>query len=364
LGHEQDSEDAFQATFLVLARKAGAISKGESMGGWLYRVAYRIACKLKGRQARRYGRQREVREVPAAEETPEWEWRDVRRLLDEEVNRLPPKYRLPFILCYLDGKTNEEAAQQLACPLGTLASRLAWARERLRVRLTRRGFTLSTGLLAGVLAAHAGPVVVPGPLAELTIQAGLRFAAGQAATAGVVAAKLAQEYLLSVVRRRLLVGAAGVLVLGAGIALMVWFFPLLRPGRPDQGRPGGAPSAPPAASPQEELAKFQGVWKIAELESGGQRLDPRGTRLVFAERTARLEAGGQPFVMTFALDPTQEPKTIDLVLVTLGSAPARGIYEWTDDGLRICYSTGGVPRPTTFVTHPNVKGLLYVLRRE
>ena len=68
-------------------------------------------------------------------------------------------------------------------------------------------------------------------------------------------------------------------------------------------------------------------------------------------------------MMTFALDPTQEPKTIDLVLVTLGSAPARGIYEWTDDGLRICYSTGGVPRPTTFVTHPNVKGLLFTVQK-
>src|SRR5579871_4041877 len=195
LGHAQDSEDAFQATFFVLARKAGAITKGASMGGWLYRVAYRIARKLKGRQARRQLREREAREFAAAEETPAWVWRELRAVLDEEVNRLPDKYRLPFILCYLNGKTNEEAARQLACPVGTLASRLAWARERLRTRLTHRGVVVSAAVLAGGLTAQAGPVALTGPLAEATVRAGLRFGTGQPLTAEAIPVQLARDYL-------------------------------------------------------------------------------------------------------------------------------------------------------------------------
>jgi RNA polymerase sigma factor (sigma-70 family) len=264
LGHEQDAEDAFQATFLVLARKAGAISKGDSMGGWLYQVACRIARRLKGQQARRRGREREVQEVPAPEETPLWVWRDLGVVLDEEVNLLPHKYRLPFILCYLDGKTNEEAARRLACPVGTLASRLAWARERLRVRLTRRGVVLSTGLLVGTLTAYAGPVAVPGLLAETATRTGLRFAAGQAATAEARPARLAREYLGGVLRGRLHRGAAGALALGAVIALVLWLFPPLRPGRPGRGGAGAT-----ALAAQDDLQKIQGIWRVAEWEGAG-----------------------------------------------------------------------------------------------
>jgi RNA polymerase sigma factor (sigma-70 family) len=353
LGHEQDSEDAFQATFLVLARKAGAISKGASMGGWLYRVAYRIARKLKGRQARRQRRERAAEEFAAAETTPAWVWREVGIVLDEEVSRLPEKYRLPFILCYLHGKTNEEAARQLACPVGTLASRLAWARERLRVRLTRRGVTLSTALLAGGLAAHAGPVPIPGPLAQATIQTGLRFGAGQAVPAESVPVQLAREYLRSVLRGRFLVAVAVVAVLGLVITLVTWS-PLLRPGRENNAR-----------SVEQDLARFQGTWRIAELEGGGQPVDPQGTRMIFTDHTGRLDAGGgQPFLLTFELVPSQQPKRIDLVLIGLGNVPAQGIYAFDGDVLRICYSMGGAPRPTEFVTHPNTQEILYVLRRE
>ena len=139
LRHEQDAEDAFQATFLVLVRKAGSIGKRQSVGSWLYRVAYRVALRAKVSASKRNARQRVITDVPAAEAVPDLFSRDVALVLDEEVNRLPEKYRAAFVLCYLDGKTNEQAAQELGCPKGTILSRLAWARERLRVRLTRRG---------------------------------------------------------------------------------------------------------------------------------------------------------------------------------------------------------------------------------
>jgi RNA polymerase sigma-70 factor (ECF subfamily) len=137
LRHEQDAEDAFQATFLVLARKAGSIRKRESVGSWLYGVAYRIARKAKASKARQPVQLTKLREIAAAESSHEWMTYELRALLDQEVNRLPDKYRLPFVMCYVEGKTNKEAAQQLRCPVGTLASRLVRACARLRGRLTR-----------------------------------------------------------------------------------------------------------------------------------------------------------------------------------------------------------------------------------
>src|SRR5262245_53862403 len=118
LRHEQDAEDAFQAAFLILLRKAGSIGKRQSLGSWLYKVAYRVS--LRARARRRARREQPGGDVPAREATPELIWRDLRPVLDEEVDGLPEKYRTPFILCYLEGLTNEEAGRQIGCPRGTV----------------------------------------------------------------------------------------------------------------------------------------------------------------------------------------------------------------------------------------------------
>jgi hypothetical protein len=118
-------------------------------------------------------------------------WRDLRPVLDEEVGRLPEKYRLPFILCYLEGQTNEQAAQRLRCPKGTVLSRLAWARERLRTRLTRRGLALSAAGLATVLSKQTAPAAVPAVLQETIGKAALASAAGEPLAAGLVSAPVA-----------------------------------------------------------------------------------------------------------------------------------------------------------------------------
>src|SRR5262249_1941921 len=132
LRHHQDAEDAFQATFLTLARKAHAIGKRESVASWLHKVAYRAALGAMASRARRTTvPETAAMDLPAADETGGLLWRDLRPALDEEICRLPEKYRGPFILCYVEGKTNEEAARELRCPKGTVATRLAWARERL-----------------------------------------------------------------------------------------------------------------------------------------------------------------------------------------------------------------------------------------
>ena len=153
LRQEHDAEDAFQATFLVLSRKASSIRAAEALPNWLYGVARRLAIRSKSAAARRQAREVALVEPPPAPRAPDRLAEDLAPVLHEEIGRLPDKYRIPFVLCYLDGKTNEEAAQQLGCPSGTVFSRLARARERLRGRLTRRGLALSTGVLTATLAA-------------------------------------------------------------------------------------------------------------------------------------------------------------------------------------------------------------------
>ncbi|HEY7308718.1 MAG TPA: sigma-70 family RNA polymerase sigma factor [Gemmataceae bacterium] len=155
LAEEQAAEDAFQATFLVLVRKAGSVSKQASVRSWLYGVALRVAVRARQREALRRLREQAAPVRHTSETSTEGAWQDVRPILDEEIHRLPEKYRLPLILCYLEGQTNDAAARLLNCPRGTIATRLARARERLRSRLVRRGLTLSGATFAALLTDNA-----------------------------------------------------------------------------------------------------------------------------------------------------------------------------------------------------------------
>jgi RNA polymerase sigma factor (sigma-70 family) len=194
LDDAHDAEDAFQATFLTLVRKANAISKRESVASWLYKVAYRVALRLRSGRARH-----SVVEfppgVPAAsaqdEPTTAAVWRELRPLLDDEINRLPRKYHVPVVLCYLEGKTYDEVARQLGCSRGTLAARLSRARDLLRRRLLRRGVALSTGLLALLLAEQAAEAAVPAVLVASTVRAALFGGPGKAVAAGVISSRVA-----------------------------------------------------------------------------------------------------------------------------------------------------------------------------
>ena len=127
LGDEHDAEDAFQATFLVLARRAGSIRKQSSVASWLYGVALRVASKARVSAARRRTGQLPTEDVPAAPNM-DLAVRELRAVLDEELNRLAEKYRAPLVLCYLEGKTKDEAATELGWPTGTVSGRLARAR--------------------------------------------------------------------------------------------------------------------------------------------------------------------------------------------------------------------------------------------
>jgi RNA polymerase sigma factor (sigma-70 family) len=189
LRHEQDAEDAFQATFLVLARHHGSIRRRDSLASWLHGVAYRTAMKAKRSAARRRNHEARLRDrtPPAA---PRQTWDDIQVVLDAEIQCLPELFRSAFVLCVLDGKTVPAAANELGVKEGTVSWRLARARQRLRQRLVRRGIQLSSVLAALSLVHEAGRAAVPPALAAPTVRFGLLVAAGKPA-AGVIPTHIA-----------------------------------------------------------------------------------------------------------------------------------------------------------------------------
>jgi RNA polymerase sigma factor (sigma-70 family) len=184
-----DAEDAFQATFLKLVHRAGSIRKQTSISSWLYAVAYRTALRMRMREAKRPSREREAGLRIAREDEPGRWYDNAAVILDEEVNRLPEKYRAPVVLCYLRGVSYDDAARHLGCPRGTLAVRLVRARERLRVRLVRRGVGTLGLLLSSTLAEHAS-AAVPASIIRSTI-CSATLAAEKLTTFGLIAARLA-----------------------------------------------------------------------------------------------------------------------------------------------------------------------------
>jgi RNA polymerase sigma factor (sigma-70 family) len=370
LHHEQDAEDAFQAVFCVLAQKAASIRQRAAVGAWLHAVAFRIARKARAKRGRQPVSQSDPADIPAAEATPEWAWKELRPILDAEVSRLPTKCRQAFVLCYLEGLTNEQAAAQLGCPLGTLLSGLARARDLLRARLTRRGLTLSAGALAAALGHHAAATPVQAGLAELAVQTGLRYAAGQAVAAGV--ATLADGFLKTLLRAWLTITIG--LVSALAVVVMVVFVLWVR----SRGTGAGNPSAPAArvtATPQAEVEKLQGSWQVVGMEKEGKQADPQanqgfqgyGFRFTGGRWTLSVPGGLPMAPMPFVLDPSQEPKAIDFTMFP--GKTVLGIYQVDADCLTLCLDfdqagTGG-KRPTSFHTQPDALDVtLFVLRRE
>jgi RNA polymerase sigma factor (sigma-70 family) len=221
LRRPQDAEDAFQATFLVLVRKSHSLLRPDLVGPWLHAVAVRTASRLRAEVLRRDQRERPVVEEPVMEATPDLVWRDLRPVLDEEVGRLPAKYRAAFILCHLEGLTNEAAARRLGCPKGTVLSRLARGRQLLQRRLARRGLGLTAGALAAALAVEDCSAAVPVALGESTVRLGLAFAVGAApGSVSVHAATLAEGVLKSMFLTQMKLTVAVLLALGVTVAGM------------------------------------------------------------------------------------------------------------------------------------------------
>jgi RNA polymerase sigma factor (sigma-70 family) len=177
LRHYQDAEDVCQATFLLLAKKADATVWRDSVANWLYEVAYHLALKARRTAARRNSREGKVEPKASPDALADISVRDLQRILDEELSRLPKKYRTPLLLCCMEGKTRDEAARFLDLPLSTVSGRLESGREILRYRLVRRGVALSMAL-AGVTILSATAAAMPVSLGRMISQTALRIITG------------------------------------------------------------------------------------------------------------------------------------------------------------------------------------------
>ena len=274
--NHHDAEDAFQATFIVLVRKAASIGQREAVGNWLYGVAHQTALQARRSAARRRAREVQVTEMPDAE-APQERWADLQPLLDEELSRLPDHYRTVIVLSDLEGRTRKEVAAQLGCPEGTVASRLVRARSMLAKRLTKRGVALSGGALSAALCRNAS--AVPTSVVMSTIKAANLVAAGQAVISSRVAA-LAEGVLKAMLLNKLkpalavLVVMAMVGLIGYGVA---------------KGQQNGEPVAPQKQA--GEKAEVPVVKEKAEMEDAtawGKEVDGLQAGLLAEAATCRL----------------------------------------------------------------------------
>jgi RNA polymerase sigma-70 factor (ECF subfamily) len=268
LGDEHAAQDAWQATFLVLARRAGSIARRDSVGSWLHGVALRVAAKARVSAARRRAHERRGGAMAAGRggAAGEGHWEE----LHAELGRLPERVRAPLVLCYLEGLTQEQVAAQLRCPLGTVQSRLARGRAMLRKRLERRGLVLSLGLLTEGLFEAPAPAAPPATWAEATVRAAMHFTGGRATTASAVTASavLAEEVLQAMWLTKLTV------VLGiALVAAVVAGGAALRAQRAGEATPAAAPQAatppvadkPPPAGPAQPPPPPQALRTVRGL---------------------------------------------------------------------------------------------------
>jgi RNA polymerase sigma factor (sigma-70 family) len=264
LKHIQDAEDAFQATFLVLAQRAGSIRKPESVGSWLYGVAYHIALEARNRQVRRGTRERQVENMPHPPSPADTSWAQLEPVLDEELHRLPEKYRRPLVLCYLEGKSYRETAEELGWPLGSTSKRLARARELLRRRLTRRGVTLSAGILSAALTNRAAPAA-PAALVHAAVKAGLLLVAGKpfADVVSAHALSLFQKAPQGMFLTKLKIATALVLLLG-GLGLGTLALPAV-------GKQAGARAEDRSPEPTKSKADRQPLAKQDKEQSARSR---------------------------------------------------------------------------------------------
>ncbi len=310
LRDHHDAEDAFQATFLVLARRATSIVPREKLGNWLYGVARQTALKARAVRARRRGRELPMPVLPAHDAVREQPTDDRLLHLDRELSRLPEKYRAPIVLCELEGRTHRQAAEQLGWPVGTLSGRLSRARALLARRLSRRGLTLSAGSLEVMFAQDAAPACVPPSVLSSTIKAAILGTASQTPAASVISPKVA-ALTEGVIRRMMMIrftsiAATSVLALGlCGIAGAV-----VELGRDDEG-PGQA--ATTTTIPQKKGAAGQ-------AKSSQQAGD--GTTALLKARPGLAQKGYEA-----SFDALRQTTRFGDVLVVIGKPEE--VYRWS-----------------------------------
>jgi RNA polymerase sigma factor (sigma-70 family) len=332
LGDGPDADDAFQAVFVVLARKAASISRRDLLGPWLHTVAVRAATRARLQKQRRWSRERTVTVMPEPPSTPVCEPSDWLPLLDDALQSLPEKYRRALILCDLQGQLRTEAAARLGIAEGTLSSRLARGRVLLRRRLVQRGAAVSVVALAAWLASPALAGVPPGLIAStiLAARGGAMSAPVAAISEGVLQAmRFAKIKMLCAV-------VLGVFLLTGGVAVGVLAF-------------AGA-AVVQAKSDKDAL---QGTWKVVLLKiNGNEKNDEEADRIKMGKFIFKGDKVIARVEGDFKIDPAKKPKEFDMI--PLEGPPQekgqtfKGIYELKGDDLTMVFRDPGKDRPKTF----------------
>ncbi|MBA4068097.1 MAG: hypothetical protein C0501_31230 [Isosphaera sp.] len=380
LRNEADVEDAFQATFLVLARKAASIRSGDSLASWLHGVAYRAGQRSRTEFARRGHAQSPPPDCPAPPCPDELSWREVRGVLHEELSRLPERLRGPLVLCYLEGMSHDRAAAALGLPKGTLKGRLERGRELLHARLVRRGVGPAAVLAAAVwpLAATAG---VPPALAGSVVRVATAVAAGAATppvTTGV--AELTTGVMKAMSTTRLKIATAVLLAAGAvcggGAAALSVDRPTTAPPTKDALVPGGGSGQPakdalvpgggsgqpakdalvPEDGKDAKPAEVVGIWAFVSIEGRGPD-GKRQTKMFDGDADTVTVTGNRKKWVQFTrggdgkgtkvgeydieVDAGQKPPRLTLQTTHEDKAKIRYVYEVKGDTLRLCFYAVG-----------------------
>jgi RNA polymerase sigma factor (sigma-70 family) len=303
----EDAEDAFQATFLILALKAKSIRPREMLAGWLHGVARQVTLRARRASARRLQREQTVAVLPEAESVSHEHWNDVMPVLDQEITHLPEHYRIVIVLCDLENLTRHETAQRLSLPEGTVNSRLARARTLLAKRLTQRGVVLSAGVLP-VIAQNASANV---PIAMVSSVVRIAFlASAENAARGVISAQVAT--LMQGVEQAMLATKLKLVVVVSLMLGAVGFACAVTAGGPDSSSqnperamvigaqdntPGKADKPTEQPKPKKEENKtgcIEGIVKEIDGKSilfEGRRV-PSGLRVILTETTVYLHETG------------------------------------------------------------------------